>query len=148
VRTLQRIVTKLAPHLVVATNSPRAERAAIMAARSLDLPSVCLVDLFCLDEVKWIGAPGYADCICVLNESVRKFLIDAGRGPEQIVVTGNPAFDGLSNPAYKTAGQALRQHLQWNGKHVLLWPTQVEPAYHPFNGKRVMLTCLEKCLPP
>lgn len=134
VATLQRIVKQLAPSLVVATNSPRAERAAIMAASSLGLPSVCLVDLFCLDEVKWIGEPGYADKVCVLNDSVKQFLLSAGREDRQVVVTGNPAFDDLANPMHISAGARLRQDRNWGGKHVLLWPTQVEPAQHPFNG--------------
>ena len=132
--TLQRIVKKIAPSLVLATNSPRAERAAIMAARSLGLPSICLVDLFCLDEVKWIGVPDYADKVCVLNESVKHFLLSAGRSDSQVVVTGNPAFDELTNPIHVVAGARLRQDRNWGNRHVLLWPTQVEPAFHPFNG--------------
>lgn len=133
-RTLQRIIRHVAPSLVVATNSPRAERAAVMAARKLGLPSVCLVDLFCLDEVGWIGAPGYADKVCVLNESVKKFLVSSGRQKEQIAVTGNPAFDTLVDPLHVQAGRHLRSDRAWGDKHVLLWPVQVEPAYHPFNG--------------
>ena len=132
--TLKRIVEQLAPSLVIATNSPRAERAAIMAARSLGLPSICLVDLFCLDEVQWIGAFDYADKVCVLNESVKHFLLSAGRTDHQVVVTGNPAFDDLANPIHVAAGIRLRQNHNWAGKHVLLWPTQVEPALHPVNG--------------
>ena len=134
VATLRRIVEQVAPSLVVATNSPRAERAAIMAARSLGVPSICLVDLFCLDEVKWIGAPGYADKVCVLNASVKDFLLSAGRTDAEVVVTGNPAFDALADPQYVAAGAKLRQDHHWGGKHVLLWPTQVEPSFHPFNG--------------
>lgn len=133
-KTLERMVAKVAPALVVSTNSPRSERAAITAAGRLGLPSVCMVDLFCLDEVKWIGDAAYADRVCVLNESVRRFLVAAGRGNEQIVVTGNPAFDTLGDPVHVQKGRLLRQERQWNGKYVLLWPTQVEPAYHPFNG--------------
>lgn len=43
---LERAIRKTAPALVVATNSPRAERAAIETARRLGVPSVCLLDLF------------------------------------------------------------------------------------------------------
>ncbi|MFC6284432.1 MULTISPECIES: hypothetical protein [Polaromonas] len=132
-RTLRRIVGQVAPSLVVATNSPRAERASIMAARALGLPSACLVDLFCLDEV-WVSASDYADKVCVLNDSVKRFLVSAGRAEEQVVVTGNPAFDTLSDPSHVGQGRQLRHDRQWGNKHVLLWPTQVEPAYHPFNG--------------
>ncbi|MFN3437924.1 MAG: hypothetical protein ACK41V_09540 [Acidovorax sp.] len=133
-RVLQRIVEQVAPAVVVATNSPRAERAALMAARELGLPSVCMVDLFCLDEV-WIRQGGFADCVCVLNEAVRQFLITEGRNPEEVSATGNPAFDALGDPVQVEAGRLLRKERGWNNKKLLLWPTQVEPAFHPFNGQ-------------
>jgi hypothetical protein len=134
-KLMERIVSRVAPDLVVATNSPRAERAAIEAAQRLGLPSVCLVDLFAVDEVRWIGQPGYADAVCVLNQQVRQFLLDAGRQPGQVHVTGNPAFDVLRDPAQAAAGAALRQAQGWHGRRVLLWPEQAEPALHPFDGR-------------
>ncbi len=134
-RVLRRIVARVAPDLVVATNSPRAERAAIVAARALGLPSVCLVDLFCLDEVQWIGQPGYADLVCVLSESVREFLVGAGRRADEVAVTGNPAFDTLADPSHRAEAARMREARGWQDRHVLLWPTQVEPAFHPFDGR-------------
>ncbi|MDP3139683.1 MAG: UDP-glycosyltransferase [Burkholderiaceae bacterium] len=134
-RLMRRVLERVGPDLLVATNSPRAERGAIMAAGDLGIPSLCMVDLFALDEVKWIGVPGYAERVCVLNESVRAFLIAAGRQPQEIVVTGNPAFDALSDPGHVHAGQRLRHERGWDGRRVLLWPTQVEPAFHPFDGR-------------
>lgn len=132
---LERILGAVAPDLLVATNSPRGERAAVLAARAIGIPAVCMVDLFAVEEVRWIGQAGYADHICVLNEPVRQFLIAAGRQPEEISVTGNPAFDALRSPALRDHGEALRQAQGWAGKHVLLWPSQVEPAFHPFDGR-------------
>lgn len=133
-RTLERILRRVRPDLLVATNSPRAERAAIEAARTLGIPAVCVVDLFAIDEVRWIAQPGYADRVCVLNEAVRDFLVAAGRQPREIVATGNPAFDALQAPRLAEQGAALRARLGWQGKRVLLWPVQVEPALHPFDG--------------
>lgn len=135
VRTLHRILRQVAPDLVVCTNSPRAERAAVLAARQLGIPSICVVDLFAIDEVKWIGAPDYADQVCVLNESVRQFLIAAGRSQDQVVVTGNPGFDALNAPAALAQGRQIREQRGWLDRHVILWPTQVEPAFHPFDGR-------------
>jgi hypothetical protein len=134
VRTLKRILQRVKPDLLVVTNSPRAERAAVLAARDLGIPAVCIVDLFAVDEVRWIGAPDYAQRVCVLNEGVRDFLVAAGRTPEQIVVTGNPAFDALRDPSNAALGIQLRQSHGWDGKRVLLWPNQAEPAVHPFDG--------------
>ena len=133
--TLSRVLKKIRPDLVVATNSPRAERAAIVAARQLEIPSVCVVDLFAIDEVKWIGKPDYADRVCVLNASVRQFLITSGRGAEQVVVTGNPGFDALNTTTAMAQGQQLRRSQGWAGRRVVLWPNQVEPAVHPFDGR-------------
>lgn len=133
-RTLERILRRVQPDLVVATNSPRAERAAIEAARGFGIPAACIVDLFAVDEVRWIGQPAYADRVCVLNGHVRDFLLQHGRRPEEVVVTGNPAFDALHAPAVREEGARLRARQGWAGRRVLLWPAQVEPASHPFSG--------------
>ena len=135
VRTLTRILQVLRPDVVVATNAPRGERAAIVAAGRLGLPTLCVVDLFAIDEVQWIGQAGYADRVCVLNAAVRDFLIAAGRQPEEVVETGNPGFDALNAPESAAAGHQWRQQRGWGNRRVLLWPTQVEPAVHPFDGR-------------
>jgi hypothetical protein len=134
VRTMTRILERSKPDLVVVTNSPRAERAAVIAARDLSIPVVCTVDLFAIDEVRWIGAPDYAQRVCVLNDQVREFLVGAGRAPEQVVVTGNPAFDSLRDPENVQRGKVLRDRHGWSGQRVVLWPSQAEPAIHPFDG--------------
>lgn len=135
IATLARILKKIRPDVVVATNSPRAERAAIVAAGQMGIASVCVVDLFAIDEVQWIGEAGYADRVCVLNESVRQFLVHAGRRAEQIVVTGNPGFDGLFEKDMPARALALRKRMGWGGKRVILWPSVIEPAVHPFKGR-------------
>ena len=134
-RLMARILGRVQPDLVVATNSPRAERAAIEAARGVGLPAACIVDLFAIDEVRWIGQPSYADAICVLNEPVRQFLVAAGRLPDEIHVTGNPAFDALLDPAQAQAAAESRAREGWGGRRVVLWPEQEEPALHPFDGR-------------
>ena len=134
-RLLGRILDAVRPDLVFATNSPRAERGAILAARQRGLPAVCLVDLFAIDEVRWIGQGGYADAVCVLNEQVRQFLVQAGRQPHEIRVTGNPAFDALQSPALAHQGRQLRRDRGWEARRVVLWPEQEEPAVHPFDGR-------------
>jgi hypothetical protein len=134
VRTLGRVLEHVAPDLVVVTNSPRAERAAVLAASQLGIPSVCMVDLFAMDEVRWIGAPDYGQRVCVLNDGVREFLLAAGRRPDQVVVTGNPAFDALHDPSNARQGREMRRLHGWEESRVVLWPSQTEPAIHPFDG--------------
>jgi hypothetical protein len=133
---MTRVLRALRPDVVIATNSPRAERAAIVASGQLGIPSVCAVDLFALQEVRWIGVPGYADKVCVLNDQVRQMFLRHGRKEQEVVVTGNPAFDRLHDPAAVGAGTELRHHKGWDDDMTtLLWASQIEPAQHPFNGE-------------
>lgn len=131
VGVLRRILKKLAPQVLIATNSPRAERAAIEAAGLTGTPAVCLVDLFAVDEIAWIGQPAYANRVCVLNQAVATRLLAYGRKAEEVCVTGNPAFDELRSAHWVSRGHTLRTGQGWNGLQVVLWASQPEPAIHP-----------------
>ena len=50
-------------------------------------------------------------------------------------MTGNPGFDALNAPAALAQGRQIREQRGWLDRHVILWPTQVEPAFHPFDGR-------------
>jgi hypothetical protein len=128
---LERVFDRLQPSLVVATNSPRAEEAAILTARKRRLPSVCLLDLFGIWERQRLARHDFADALCVLNESVRDSLVSAGRPPQDVRVTGNPAFDTVLDPALIAAGAALRHDAGWDGLHVCLYASSPEPAAYP-----------------
>jgi hypothetical protein len=106
---LRRIVESRQPSLVVATNSPRAEQAAIHVAREKGVPSACLVDLLGIWERELLARPDYADVLCVLNEGVRQSLIRAGRPAGHIHATGNPAFDTVNEPSMIASGAKLRR---------------------------------------
>lgn len=135
VNFMTQVLKRYQPDLVVATNSPRTERAAILAAGALGIPALCLVDLFARQEVAWIGAPDYADRIGVLSEGVRDWFVAHGRKAAEIAVTGNPAFDPLANPEVAQQRVPVRRAHGWgDGEQVILFASQVEPARHPFTG--------------
>lgn len=136
VRTLERIIRRTGAAVVVATSAPRAERAAILAARRCGVPALCMVDLFAAYEIEWLKNSRFADRVCVLNERVRGKLLAAGRRPDEVVVTGNPAFDRIADPTVRDAGAALRAQRGWQGQTVVLWASQVEPENHPSNPGR------------
>jgi hypothetical protein len=131
VQTLKRIIATLQPDVVVCTSSPRAEKAAILAAGELGVPSLCLVDLLGVDEVAWVGRPGYGTAVAVLSASVRNRMVSAGRRANEVFVTGNPAFDSLRDPAVRDMGDQLRREMGWQSQTVVLWASQVEPESHP-----------------
>lgn len=127
VQTLERVFDRFQPDIVVATNSPRAEQAAIMVARSRGIPAVCIVDLFGGFDIDRIKLPDYADRICVLSEATKRTFVAAGRNAEDIVVTGNPAFDSLSDPFLVERAAEYKALHGLAGKRVILWASQVEP---------------------
>ena len=95
-----------------------------------------MVDLFAAYEVQWLKDAGFADRVCVLNEQVRDRLVAAGRASDDIVVTGNPAFDRIWDQQIQEQGAALRAQRGWQDKTVVLWASQVEPESHPSNPGR------------
>lgn len=137
VALFERWFSEIRPAVVIASNSPRSEQAALLAAGRLGISSVCTVDIFGLQEIKWIGLPGYADRVCVLNEQVRQMFVEYGRGKEEVVVTGNPVFEELLDPEIQEAGERFRSMRGWGRDEVvILWASQVEPEKHPFADRK------------
>lgn len=128
---LERIIRACAPALVVATNSPRAEQAAIETAGALGVPSACVVDLLGIWERDLLARPDYASAVCVLNDAVRAGLLAAGRPEGDVHVTGNPAFDGINDPTAIALGRQYREQLGWNSLHVCLYASSPEPVRSP-----------------
>lgn len=133
-----KIVRSIKPDLVIATNSPRSERAAINAAMSLSIPSICLVDLFGLQEAKWIANPGFANKVCVLSDFVRDYFIELGRAPDDLVVTGNPVFDNLSKftSSQNHKNRRINSLNSSDKSFTILWASQPEPISHPFHPQK------------
>ena len=83
------------PDLVVTTNSPRAERAALFIAKERGIPSICIADnLWLRGGILEVAKGNLASKICVLNRAMKKQLFEeSGYNPSDIVVTGTPIFD-------------------------------------------------------
>lgn len=137
VSTLRAVMDDLKPALVVTTNSPRSEMAAVEAATELGIPAVAMVDMFALQEMKWLSRPDFGRHLFVLDESVRQRMIALGRPANEVTVTGNPAFDSLHSTEAIAAGQALRSARGWgrDGRMVILSASTPEPELHPFTGE-------------
>ncbi len=127
-RFMGRVLDELRPSVVVATNSPRAEQAAIEAAVSSGIPTLSMIDLFALDYDPYLRRQVHADRITVLGPQVRDKLVAAGIAAERIRVTGNPVFDALVSPEHQRRAQALRDSLGWKNHTVVLWAGHLEGA--------------------
>ncbi|GEA61974.1 UDP-N-acetyl glucosamine 2-epimerase [Vibrio comitans] len=94
---LKKILETLAPDLVLTTNVHRAEMAALMSAKELGIPSVCINDNVWIEGgVKKFAVENICDYICVLSDEVKKAIIDSSSFPQNnIIVTGTPVFDNI-----------------------------------------------------
>lgn len=126
VNFMKRVLQQLGSDVVVTTNSPRSEQAAIDAAAELGIPSVCMVDLFSPAGDPFLNRSRYADALTTIGEIGKKNLVAAGIAPERIHITGSPAFDSLFSPCHREDALADRRKLGWNGLKVILWPGHLE----------------------
>jgi hypothetical protein len=117
------------PDVVVATDSPRMERAAFNAAYARQIPSTCIVPVFAHGSIAFLKREDNGNDLCVINERVRRYLIEAGRHPECIHVTGNPASDALFVTDAAHRRKLRRAERGLSDRDVLvLWAEQPEPG--------------------
>ena len=131
------------PELVVATNSPRAEQAAIEVARQRGIPAICVMDLFGGFELPRVKRADYADILCVLSQGVKNVVAKLGRDPAQIAVTGNPAFDSYADPSIAADAYDWKEKMGWGSKRLVVWASQVEPS-DPGLSMRVLDRLVER----
>ena len=124
---MRRVLDTLQPDMVVATNSPRSEAAALQVAGERGLPSLGIIDLFALEGDGYLRRPP-PQWTCVLARAVRDRVVAAGFAPQSVVVTGNPAFDGLQSPANRELAKRFVADRGWQGLSPILWAGQTEPA--------------------
>ena len=122
----RRVLAHLRPDVVVATNSPRSEHAALNAAIECGVPTLSMIDLFAMHYDPYLKRGQHADRITVMLPQVRDNLAAAGIDPARVVVTGNPAFDGLLGAELRESARRLRAHLGWQDFQVVLWAGIVE----------------------
>jgi hypothetical protein len=131
IRFFERVIAALRPDLVLATNSPRSEQAAVDAAAAAGVPSLAVLDLFGLPGDAFAARTAHPDRVCVLAPAVADNLVAAGWPRERIRVTGNPAFDALHSGEARAAARQLRQRLGWQRRRAVLLAAQPEPRDHP-----------------
>lgn len=125
------VLGREAPDAVLATTSPRMEKAALRAAHALAIPSVCMIDLFALIEFDWLKRPDNGRYLTLPSEKLRPRFEAAGRDPQALVVTGNPGFDTLKAFKERQSGEisaAYRARKGIGTRHrIIFFAEQPEP---------------------
>ena len=86
---LTRIIQELKPDVIVATNSPRSERAALEVARMQGIPNISMINLF--EKVSSYQLK--AQHVCIISPEVISNFEAQGCKAENYHITGNPAMD-------------------------------------------------------
>jgi hypothetical protein len=127
---MRRLLDHLQPDVVVTTNSPRSEEAAIAVAFELGIPSVCMVDLFSPAGDPFLDRNLYADALTTISDYGKSNLVAGGVPSERIHVTGSPAFDGIFSDIHRQEAISERIQRRWEGLKVILWPGHLELLPH------------------
>ncbi len=128
---MRTVMDALQPDAVVATNSPRSERTALDVAGERGLPAIGMVDLFGLDSDTYVLHTPKPAWTCVISEGVRQRLIARGFPADGVVVTGNPAFDGLFSADNRERAQRFLVERGWQDLKPVLFAGHWEPQAHP-----------------
>lgn len=123
---MHRLMNHLKPDILLTTNSPRSEQAAITVAAELGIPSVCMVDLFSPAGDPFLDRTQYADALTTISAVGKSNLVAGGLPAERIHVTGSPAFDGIFSEVRRQEAISDRLERHWVGLKVILWPGHLE----------------------
>lgn len=118
VNKMKSIIKEIGADMVIATSSPRTEKAALIAARLLNRPALRIEQLFYANDVDLPRGVHFA----VLNEIIRDKLLLRGIDAEYINVTGQPAFDKLKIERPYNKITSLRDRLKIRKEHkIVMW---------------------------
>lgn len=140
---LRAILKAVKPDIVVTTNSPRSEQAAVEAAIGLSIPTLSMVDLFLRPSDPFCQRRLYADKLTVISDDVKQVLHSVGIAPSRVVVTGNPAFDTLASAAVQQQARDFRQRLGWEDLKVVMFAGHTEDSPGTPSNWRGRLFCVE-----
>jgi hypothetical protein len=88
---LRRVIETIKPSMVVTTNSPRSEKAAVEEANKLGIPTLSICDLF----GRLHFHPLESNYVTVLCQETIDNLKKEGVTKSHFFITGNPAFDNI-----------------------------------------------------
>ena len=140
---MRTILKSIKPDIVVTTNSPRSEQAAVEAAIGLSIPTLSMVDLFLGPTDLFCQRRLHADKLTVISDEVGQVLQSVGIAPSRVITTGNPAFDTLTSAAVQQQARDLRQELGWEGLKIVMFAGHIEDSHGTPPNWYGRLFCIE-----
>lgn len=125
VYTLQKIINQIKPDLIVTTNVPRMERAAVRTGLNTGIPTLAIHDYLAFEKRHKLEA----DRIAVMCDITMENLVKTGHDPEKLVITGQPVFDQIPRELKEFSDEVLRE--KWKlpkDRRFILLGTQPNPT--------------------
>ena len=108
---MRRAIDLWQPDVVVTTNSPKSERAALVVATEAGIPTVAMEDLLGIRQalIRDFVPRFRADRLCVgTSIAIENLVRDEGADRDACRLTGNPSFDRLADVTKRRAGARAR----------------------------------------
>lgn len=134
-RFARRIIQRLAPDVLLTTNSPRMERAFLQVAGEMSLPNVVIWPSLADGEAEWVGRSRSNAVICIDNDWAAERLRSAGAADAMLQMTGGPQYEDLFEPDLAERAAAYRAEQDWGDRFVLMWVSQLHWKTHPLTGE-------------
>jgi hypothetical protein len=126
---MRRAMVKWRPDVVVTTNSPKSERAALVVAREAGIATVAMEDLLGIRQalIRDFVPPFRADRLCVGSTiAIENLERDEGAPREACRLTGNPQFDRIAAVPGRRAAARASLGLAEGDRYAVLY-TQTGP---------------------
>ena len=125
-----KVLDKISPDIVIATNSPRTEEALIRVAMKKGVATYVVNDFYDEEEMqKRTGEVDYCTKMFVALDGTRKKLLDYGWDPDNILLSGNPVFDSIHEPILPEVRKCFLKEFNPGSKKIILW---VKSIFHVF----------------
>ncbi len=140
-----KVIQDLNPDLVLATTSPRMEKAFLQAAYHLNIISICMVELFGILEEPWLSRPDNGTFLTVSREDTKKRLVAAGRQSSDIYLTGSPQFDYLASTEILSRSSKWRKNNGFRADDIIIFFVDQSEPNNPNLTTEIYLKLLTIC---
>lgn len=124
--TIKNFFNYIKPDVVIATTSPRFERASLLLANQLDIPSIQIDDLFGNNEAQFV-----AQNIIVFSEDIKEKLIKRSIPEKTIFPLGNLIFEKTYNEVNGiTEDLRSKYNISSNIDNILLFAPHKDVKYN------------------
>lgn len=131
----EKILEHLKTDICITTSSPRMEEAFIKSSKKLGVSCYMVLENFNLPDYQGKFCHNdYADLVFCSNQKNKDLLTGMGRSSEDLIVSGNPAFEKNTTPEALSSGKSFRsQHIDTYSKIIVFAMAPQSSRFYEFD---------------